>query len=275
MPELPEIEAFKVYIKKHCMNKEISKVTVETPKIVQTPSVTIFEKELKKSHFAQIDRLGKYLIITLMPTHQKLVLHFALTGSLSFVQTKKNQVRFSAITYNFADGSALHFTSIRKFEKVWLVEDTEAIPSIKNLGLDALSITLPQIKKIIEKQKTKNIKGMLLDQHIIAGIGNEYADEILYQAGIDPHHRCKDLSLAQIKKMHIAMLHVLKHAITIRTKVSRSAKENQSPLGGDFEPMYLQHHRHAQGTCPKNSNHLLKKTTIAGRTTYYCPMEQK
>lgn len=198
--------------------------------------------------------------------------------SKSFVTSIKNyilQIDPTAITYIFKDKSALHFTSTRKFEKTWLVKDLDIISVLKNLGPDALSISLATLQMILEKQKIKNIKATLIDQKIIAGIGNEYADEILYQAAIDPHHACKNLSPAQIKKLHTSMLQVLKHAVQLRVKASHAVTESESPLAGDFAPQYLQYHRHTDMNCPKNSDHELKKTKIAGRTTYYCPTEQK
>lgn len=148
------------------------------------------------------------------------------------------------------------------------------IPSLNHLGIDVLSISLKKLEEMIHNQKTRNIKALMLDQKIIVGIGNEYADEILYQAGIDPHHSCKDLSLAQIKKLHTNMLKIMNHAIQLRVKASHAVGENESPLAGEFTKQYLQYHRHSDGNCPKNSNHKLHKATIAGRTTYYCPYEQ-
>ena len=116
-----------------------------------------------------------------------------------------------------------------------------------------------------------------MDQSLIAGIGNEYSDEILFQAGIDPHLVLKALSRAQITKMYTQIKKVLKYAIAVR--IDGIKKHTRYGSSADFHQMfkksYLQSHRHIDMICPKNKNHTLKKATIAGRTSYYCPHDQK
>jgi formamidopyrimidine-DNA glycosylase len=117
-----------------------------------------------------------------------------------------------------------------------------------------------------------------MDQSAIAGIGNEYSDEILFQAGIDPHHRIGDLSKAMISKLYKKINSVLKYSTKIQIHAIRVA--NGKPFFTKsnrelFPPSYLQAHRHIDKKCPKNKNHLLKKTTIAGRSSYYCPKDQQ
>jgi formamidopyrimidine-DNA glycosylase len=152
----------------------------------------------------------------------------------------------------------------------------DVIKELKNLGPDALKITRQQFDALAEKNKAKNIKAFLMDQSIIAGIGNEYSDEILFQVGIDPHHTVKDLSKATLTKLYKNMLSVLKYAIQVRIKhmdaMGRQffSKEDR----GLFKSTYLQAHRHIDMICPKNKKHKLKRVTIAGRTTFYCPEDQ-
>jgi len=117
-----------------------------------------------------------------------------------------------------------------------------------------------------------------MNQSIISGIGNEYSDEILFQAGIDPHHKIEDLSPAQLTKLYKKMQEVLKYAINLRTKNFKKIGEIlyfSNPDREKFKSSYLQAHRHTDKKCPKNASHKLKKVTIAGRSTYYCPKDQK
>jgi formamidopyrimidine-DNA glycosylase len=277
MPELPELEAFKSYVKSHCLHKVIAQVTSHDTAIIKDISFATFKKTLIGTTFTHVERRGKYLIIDIKPSDKKLVLHFALTGSLEFTKNMNADVRFSVVAFIFKDHSVLHFKSVRKFEKIWLVEDADDIKGIANLGPDALALSHADFIGIMNKNKSKNIKALLMDQNRIAGIGNEYADEILYQAGIDPHHTVKDLSQADMKKIYTQMNIVLKYATKLRIQDVKHAVPDffSQKDRKTFKSSYLQAHRHIDMMCPKNKKHTLKKVSIAGRTTYYCPAEQK
>ena len=117
-----------------------------------------------------------------------------------------------------------------------------------------------------------------MDQSIISGIGNEYSDEILFQSGIDPHHTVKDLSSAQLKKIYLQMKKVLKYAIALRKKNVTKLSQGRMFSAHDnilFKSSYLQAHRHTDMLCPKDKTHKLKKVIIGGRSSYYCPKDQK
>jgi formamidopyrimidine-DNA glycosylase len=127
-------------------------------------------------------------------------------------------------------------------------------------------------------KRLKNIKALLMDQTIIAGIGNEYADEILLQAGIDPHHAAKDLSVSTRNTLYKQMRSVLTYATKVRLAQVGTAMGYRFFSKQDrelFKSSYLQAHRHVDMVCPKNKAHTLKRATIAGRTTFYCPVDQK
>lgn len=283
MPEIPEVEAFKKYIDEHCLHKTIKDVMITDTRVIKTP-IAVFEKNLKHTSFKKTERMGKFLVISLIGSHQKLVMHFALTGYLLYVTPvhkaatgKKSSDRFSVVIFVFDDGSMLHVKSVRKFAKLWLLDNITHIQELKNLGPDPLTLTEKQFLEIVMDNKHKNIKAFLMNQTIISGIGNEYSDEVLFQAGIDPHHDVGDLSSVQVKKLYHAMKTVLKYSIQLRL-------ENLSHMGHQFfgkedrqlfKSSYLQAHRHVDMVCPKNKSHKLKTAKIAGRTTYYCPIDQK
>lgn len=276
MPEIPEVEAFKSYITAHCLRKQIEDIKVTDTSSLKKVSVATFKKTLIGHRFTKVQRLGKYLIIDIAHTDKKLVMHFGLTGSLVYTTDKQEKVRFSRVAFIFAKGM-LHWTDLRKFGKVWLVDDLQKIQGLKKLGTDALSITKKQFLALLADNESKNIKALLMDQELIAGIGNEYSDEILFHAGIDPHHKVKDLSSATRTKLYNKLHAVLRSAIKTQHRSSKSAngpdftsKESRKA----FASTYLQAHRHVDMVCPKNKNHKLKKATIAGRTSYYCPEDQ-
>lgn len=276
MPELPEVEAFKAYITAHCMRKPIVDIKVADTSVLKKVSAATFKKALIGHAFKSVHRLGKYLVIEIRNVDKKLVMHFGLTGSLVYMSDDQEAVKFSRIEFIFKKG-VLHWTDLRKFGKVWFVDDTAQIPGLKKLGIDALAITKKQFLTLLADNASKNIKALLMDQEIIAGIGNEYSDEALFHAGIDPHHRIKDITQAARVKLYTALGKVLRYAIKVQQQSIKSASSSQFPSKASrkaFAATYLQAHRHVDMVCPKNKKHTLKKATIAGRTSYYCPVDQ-
>ncbi|MGB8367640.1 MAG: DNA-formamidopyrimidine glycosylase family protein, partial [Candidatus Babeliales bacterium] len=147
-----------------------------------------FKKALIGKKFSSVKREGKYLIIYLRSSDKKVVMHFGLTGFLVYTKDKEEEVRFSKVTFLFADGSVLHWCDIRKFGAIWLVKQLDEIKGLEKIGPDPLAISKKDFLALLAQSKKKNIKSFLMDQSIIAGIGNEYSDEILFQSKINPHH---------------------------------------------------------------------------------------
>jgi formamidopyrimidine-DNA glycosylase len=278
MPEIPEVEAFKDYIKKTCLNKKISDVKSKDKSLIKGIVFKDFKNTLIDKKFKSAERKGKYLIINLTHSQKKLVMHFGLTGSLAYKKSADIPVKFSKVTFIFADNSALHWINKRKFGKVWLIGSLDQIEGLARLGPDATKISEKQFEKLLKNSAQQNIKALLMDQEKISGIGNEYSDEILYQAGIDPHHKAGDLSESKIKKMYKKMNEVLDYSTKLREKNLKDLDQTVYFSDVDrksFKSSYLQAHRHIDDKCPKNNNHKLKTAKIAGRTSYYCPKEQK
>lgn len=280
MPELPEIEAFKACLEEHCLHKTITNVHVFLPKMVQNITPATLAKAVVHHVFTKVTRHGKYLVISLTPSDQRVVLHFGMTGSVFYAprdQDQKEKVRFSAVQITFADGSSIHYKSVRTFEKLWLCDKNSLPAGIANLGPDALQLSFTDFKAILTTRGTRNIKALLMDQHVIAGIGNEYSDEILFQAGINPNHTAKDLSPTQVKKLYTQMHKVLTFTVKLMKKNLLTHKTDilTQQNKTTFPATYLQAHRHRDMICPKNKQHHLKKATIAGRTSYYCPHHQR
>lgn len=276
MPELPEVEAFREYISTHCKNKTIHSVEVLQSSVIKKVSSSAFKKNLVGKKFTKIERKGKYLILS-VSSGQQLVMHFGLTG-YPYIGKCAQKVRFACVIFEFTKNECLYWCDIRKFGKLYLAESADQIKGIHDLGPGALTIVASEFLAIARENAKKNVKAFLMDQSIIAGIGNEYSDEILFQAGIDPHHKIKDLSDSQLKKMYQSVRKVLLFAIKVRLKQISSLKKQQAFSTEDnesFPQSYLQAHRHYDRLCPRNPKHKLKKVTIAGRSAYYCPIDQK
>lgn len=278
MPELPEVEAFRYYLIHKCSHKKIVAITVHAKSLIKKPTASIFKKNLVGKKITQAKRVGKYLVVSIDGSDEKLVFHFGLTGALMYQKKNLKPVRFAQVLFEFADHSELFFTDPRKFGKIWLVDDVAKIKSIKDLGPDALDLSQADFVKLLAASKSKNIKAWFMDQSAIAGVGNEYSDEILFQSGVSPKRTIKTLSKEEAVRLYKKMKYVLKYAVQLRRKQIMDKYSPELFLGTekhDFKKSFLQAHRHFDNKCPKNPEHTLKKITVAGRTAYFCPEDQK
>ena len=269
MPEIPEVEAFKYIIQRHCLHKKIKNIQPLHKRVIKD-SISDFEKKLIGNIFTSVQRKGKFLVLG--TSDAMLVMHFGLTGFLVYSKTPDETIKFTCVNFVFNDNC------VRQFGKLWLVKNVDTIKTLRELGPDPLKLSKQAFIVLIKKYTTKNIKAFLMDQTIISGIGNEYSDEILFQAGIDPHHKIKDLAESDFSKIYMQMQKILKYAIALRIKDIKKMPHQNFLSNKDretFKSSYLQAHRHTDMLCPKNKNHALKKVTIAGRSAYYCPKDQK
>lgn len=277
MPELPEVEAFKTYIQDTSLHKTIAKITSSAPSLIKKISFTAFKKALIGSSLSKATRKGKYILLSIKNTDKKVVMHFGLTGSVAYTKDPKKEIPFSKVIFYFEDNGALHWIDKRKFGALWLVNNIGTFQRIQQLGPDSLTLSYVTFKNIVDANKQKNIKSFLTNQKIIAGIGNEYADEILFQAGINPTHKIKDLSDEHVKKIYQALHKILTHFTKKRITDIKHMGEHIFFADQDIQGInkkYLIAHRHGDKKCPHNKTHTLKKISIGGRSTYYCPKDQ-
>jgi formamidopyrimidine-DNA glycosylase len=200
-----------------------------------------------------------------------LLLHFGMTGYLSYGD--KHQTVINAygdparpqahvrVQFNFEDGSHLAFHEQRMFGYLALVAEPQVVIRDKKLGPDALEI---EEKSFLErlKQHKGQIKPILMNQGFVAGIGNVYADEMLFQCHIHPERSSRELSAKDRACLFRQMVDVLQNTVDCR------AERDELPKN------YLLHSRHAKGRCPRDGA-LLEHKSVGGRTTYFCPVCQK
>jgi formamidopyrimidine-DNA glycosylase len=264
MPELPDVENFKKYFLVTSINKKIADVSCDLKKLVKGTDFAHFRETLRDKKFGWARRRGKFLIVRIPGCDEKLVFHFGMTGSLSYVKKKeKSDDKHSHLIFTFKNGDQLHWKNMRKFGKVHLVKDLKKIPLLKNMGPEPLGISQKNFMDLLERHKKRNVKSFLLNQRNIAGIGNIYSDEILFKARINPHKTIGQLKDRKKNALYDAMRRVLKRAIAIGV-----------PWAG-FSSSWLLKNRKRGRNCPRNKNHRLKKEKIAGRSAVWCPGCQK
>lgn len=256
MPELPDVEIFKQYLDATSLHKPIKKVEVNNSKVLSGVSAPQLSQALTSHRFESTRRHGKYLLVQL-DNGSWLILHFGMTGYLKYFKDQEQKPDHSRVCFIFDNGFQLAFVCQRLLGKVRLAQDADNFLVEKDLGPDALTVDFSAFEKLM-RGRTAAIKSMLMNQELIAGLGNIYTDEILFQAGLHPGTRVNRLDQDRRKELLQKIKEVLHIAIDSR------ADPGQMPA--DF----LLPHRHAEGKCPRCQRRL-EQSKIAGRTTYYCP----
>lgn len=254
MPELPDVEGYRKEAEKST-NSGIKDVEVDDSKFVGLTKNDI-DKKLKNKKFKSTVRRGKYLFL---PTEKNaaVVMHFGMTGDLQYLKETDDNPRFTKCSFAFKNKHKLHYISKRKLGHLELTDNLDAYISEKKLGEDALEINEADFVSALKNKKSM-IKTAITDQSTVSGIGNVYADEILYQSKIHPKKNTGDLSESDFKKIFRNMQKVLKKAIEKDADVSKMPKS------------YLLPKREEGENCPKCKGKI-EQTKVSGRTTYFCP----
>ena len=257
MPELPSVEIFKKYFDKTSLHQLITKANVVSPEILVESSTTQIKKALEGHKFIDSIRYGKYLFGKL-DNDLFLIMHFGMTGTLHY--DRQNSSRYPRLLLKFSDGNFLAFDDARKFGKLGLTMDPYGFIKKRRLGPDALEVNFKDFQEIFRGRKGM-MKPLLLNQNILAGIGNLYADEILYQSRIHPMTHANQLDDPEWEHLFQNMKKVLQKAI-----------ECQDILDS-LPETYLLPHRHKGGKCPEGGEMEIIK--VGGRTTFLCPSRQR
>lgn len=259
MPELPEVETYTRYFAKHALRQRIARVDVRDPRILGEIRPEAFARRLKGAEFTSVRRHGKHLFADAGKAW--LHLHFGMTGDLAYYRDAEQQPRFARVVFAFKNGAFLAFEDMRLFGLVDLIADPDAFIAASKLGPDPLALRLPQFRELLAKRKGA-VKSLLMSQEIIAGLGNLYVDEILFQTGIHPRRPVNRLEDAEVRAIHTAMLRIL------RDTIARHGREAELP------PRYLIHHRVEGERCPRCGG-TIARSVVFGRTTYFCRKHQR
>ncbi len=275
MPELPEIETIRRSLEKEIVGKKIKNIKILEPKQFHG-SIEQAEETLIK----QIGRKGKVLFIELS-NHKYLNFHLKMSGEILFAKDGKNAVlrgiiprsntnklpnQHTRIIIEFSDDSALFFNDLRMFGWVKLTDKPE-VPS----GPDVMSpeFTRESLKKIASSTN-KPIKALLLEQDKLAGVGNIYANDSLWEAKINPQRKAKSLTDDDIIYLYNAIKKIIAEGIKYK---GSSAKDEMYILPDGEKGQYQDHFKvyHQQGKPCKRDGVIIKDIRIGGRGTFYCP----
>lgn len=273
MPELPEVETVKETLKLKLIGKKIKDVKVYYDGIIAYPEVKEFSKQIKNLLIKDIKRRGKWLMFDL--DNYYLLSHLRMEGKYFFKNKEDKLDNHEHVVFTLDNDEELRYRDTRKFGKMYLIkkEDINSIGPIKDLGLEPWDDSLTK-EYLRSKYKNKRlpIKTVLLDQSIIVGIGNIYADEILFLSKLNPLIKCCDLKDNDLNNIIKYTKEVLEKAIklggtTIRTYTSVDG------VHGRFQNELLIHGKD-KDVCP-NCGQSVEKIRVGGRGTYYCINCQK
>jgi formamidopyrimidine-DNA glycosylase len=262
VPELPDVEVFRRYLVSTSLHQRIKTVQVESSKILGNVSAKKLRIVLRGHELEFTVRYGKFLFVHLSSCRW-LALHFGMTGYLRYFKDVDKKPAHDRMVIGFANGFHLGYYSQRLLGSVQLVDDPNRLIETKRLGPDALdrNFDLPAFERVLAARRGM-VKSILMNQQIIAGIGNIYADEILFRAQIHPARKTVTLDKGVLRSLFRSMRTVLHKAVVCGADVAR------------FPRTYLTPHRHPGGQCPRCGTNL-ERIKIANRGAYFCPHCQR
>jgi formamidopyrimidine-DNA glycosylase len=281
MPELPEVETTMRELAPRLRGRAIRSAQVRWPRTIAAPAPDEFVATVAGLRFETFDRRGKYMLFgmarddqshsrELPPTHW-LFIHLRMTGRIDFSHPGQPADVHTHVILELDDGSDLRFRDPRKFGRIWLVGDPQVVighlgpePFDPNFSAQALAQRL--------SGRRAAVKALLLDQSIVAGVGNIYADEALFEARLHPSRPGVSLSPDEVARLHAAIRLVLAQAILRGGSSLGSSSTNYVRPGGDAGG-YQEEHRVFRRTgqpCP-NCATAIQRLRVAQRSTHFCP----
>ena len=286
MPELPEVETVRKGLEKKLKDFIISEIEIIRPSTIAFPAnKDEFKKGLNNSLIDKWSRRGKYLIANLIKNSNNntlksngyLIIHLRMTGHFNWLKRNNSPCKHTRVRFFDSQENELRFIDLRSFGQIWWIKEgldpKKIIKGLGSLGPEPFSkdFNYEYLKKEFSK-RTKSIKAVLLDQRIIAGIGNIYADESLFEAGISPFREAKTIKKRELIKLRISIMDVLEKSIG-SGGTTFSDFRNIEGLNGNYS-MQANVYKRTGEKCKRCSN-LIQRNKITGRSTHWCSNCQK
>ncbi len=264
MPELPEIEALRRYlVAERICGRVIAGVYANWPGVENTFDGTAGLASLPNRRIESIERHGKQLLLPL--DEGVLGLHMGMTGRLVVLRPDDEPLRYARYTFYLDDERRIELDDVRRWAAARLVESAEELTG--NLGPDALDPGFTELEFAERvRGRRSSIKALLMDQSVLAGVGNIYADEALHRAGISPARRAHRISKARLGRLHEAIVETLNGAVRF---ISDHPNEDGSPFVVDAYDDRMRLRRKRGSVCP-DCGRPVKSQKFGGRTAYYC-----
>lgn len=283
MPELPEVETVRRGLADHVVGRLIERVEVGRQRTVRRTSREALIDGLSGVRITNANRRGKYLLCTL-DSGESLMIHLRMSGRVLVVPRGTKRPAHTHVVLHLSpdathEAQELWFVDPRTFGEVVVFDPAQAanvVPELAQLGIDPLTDDFSsEILYQLMRVKRGRLKAVLLDQHVVAGIGNIYADEILHMARLRPNRVPARLSRPTIDRLYQAIVGVLNSAVDLGgSTLTDTQYVDLDGASGNYQHQHRVYGR-AGETCLTCGVARIAQTVVAGRTTYYCPKCQR
>ena len=274
MPELPEVEAVRMTLANLITGKEMIRVWANYPDIVKEPiEFQQFAKRLEGERFESVLRKGKFLILE--TSQYAMISHLRMEGKYVLADAQDPYHKHTHLFFTFSDGTELRYEDVRKFGTIHLVKRGRHMqtPMLQRLGPDAIEVDFHKayLKEKV-RNRTRSIKSLLLDQEIVAGLGNIYVDEVLFHANVHPLQTGAHLSDQDLQRIVQGAKEILQKSIALGGSTVRSYLNAQGKMGTFQNELKI----YGKNDLPCIvCGQRIEKIKVAGRGTHYCPQCQK
>ncbi|MEE9217162.1 MAG: DNA-formamidopyrimidine glycosylase [Anaerolineales bacterium] len=270
MPELPEVETIRLQLRSgsaavpSLVGQRIEGVSLRWPRHIVEPSVSTFRKRIRGRSIQDVRRRGKFILIPL--DERTLAIHLMMSGDLRMADSDSARGKFDHTVFNFESGWQLRFSDSRKFGRVYLMKDSEQL--LGKLGPEPLadSFTPKALAQILSEHR-RTLKPLLLDQTVIAGLGNIYTDEALHRAKLHPLRRSDSLNFEEVRALWNGIRGALQSGLH-----HNGASIDWVYRGGEFQNFFRAYGRGGE-PCPECGTEIVR-TVVGQRGTYFCPICQ-
>ncbi|MBG0854102.1 Fpg/Nei family DNA glycosylase [Streptomyces spinoverrucosus] len=255
MPELPDVEAYREVFQTCAVGRVVRRVDVRDAGVLHGVSARRLREALERRKFTGLERHGKWLLARTGGGHT-LMLHFGMTGRLVCDHPDAAAEPHDRVLFTVGRDRQLRFRDQRKLQGLWLADDAGVARLLDRQGPDAMAVDREEFEAALTARRG-SLKSALIDQSVLAGLGNLLADEILWRAGLRPTGRAGDLTEADRRRLHTEMRRTLRSSVTAGCVPPRDS--------------WLTGHRDDPDPhCPRCGT-FLRRTRLAGRTTVWCP----
>lgn len=256
MPELPDVEVQKRYLDSTSLHQKIESVEVNDPIVLEELTPSALGRALADQSFESTQRHGKHLFAKINDD-KWLGLHFGMTGWLKYFKNEEENPKYDQVLFDFKNGYHLAYVVTRKLGRIRVIKSVDDFIEDRELGPDALGLDFHEFHELLAGHRGM-IKSTLMNQSILAGLGNVYTDEILFQAKIHPRKKTNKLEEDELRHIFNAMSDVLETAIDCQTDPKQ------------FPDSFITPHRSEEDDCPRCGGKI-QRTEVSGRGSYFCP----